>query len=106
MERDLGCRCRRLPYLSGCVPASPACFPIHEGAEYSRIHGGGGGAGGGKRSGWRWRYLLRRWVKDSMSMYGSKSLSFQYDAVSYSQNFDEGSRYCESNRESEIGISR
>ncbi|KAA0057639.1 hypothetical protein E5676_scaffold3040G00010 [Cucumis melo var. makuwa] len=103
MERDLGCS--RLPYLSGCVPASPAaCFPVHEGSVgYTRIHGGAGG----KRSAWRWRYLLRKWVKDSMSIYGSKSLSFQYDAVSYSQNFDEGSRCYESyNRENEIGISR
>ncbi|KGN48682.1 hypothetical protein Csa_003439 [Cucumis sativus] len=101
MDRDLGCR--RLPYLSGCVPSSPACFPIHEGVEYTRIHGGAGA----KRSGWRWRYLLRKWVKDGMNIYGSKSLSFQYDAVSYSQNFDEGSRCYEScHRENEIGISR
>ncbi|KAG6594915.1 hypothetical protein SDJN03_11468, partial [Cucurbita argyrosperma subsp. sororia] len=104
METDLARR--RLPYLSACVAASSPCFPIHEGVEYSRINGGGGGGGGGgKRIGWRWRYLLRRWMKDRMNMYGTKSLSFQYDAVSYSQNFDDGCHY-ERNRENEIRISR
>ncbi|KVH92387.1 hypothetical protein Ccrd_005570 [Cynara cardunculus var. scolymus] len=47
----------------------------------------------------KWRKLLKKVVKESKkSIYGSsKPLMFQYDAVSYSLNFDEGNHgdeYC------------
>ncbi|KAL0381465.1 UNVERIFIED_CONTAM: hypothetical protein Sangu_0210800 [Sesamum angustifolium] len=74
---------RRPSYLSGCM--SPSCVPVHE--EYSRIHIN---SGQGHRSR-RLRKLLRKIVKESRSIYGApKPLTFQYDAVSYSQNFDDG----------------
>ncbi|GMY12050.1 DNA polymerase zeta catalytic subunit like [Fagus crenata] len=82
MERDL--THRRSSYLPGCM-MSPSCFPIHEEMEYSRINC----CRHNKRSR-RWRNLLRRFVRESKSFYVSKPLSFHYDAVSYSQNFDEG----------------
>ncbi|KAK7818562.1 hypothetical protein CFP56_041203 [Quercus suber] len=85
MESDLSHR--RSSYFSGCM-SSPSCFPVHEELEYSRIHC----CSHNKRSR-RWRNLLRRFVRESKNFYGSKDskpLSFHYDAVSYSQNFDEG----------------
>ncbi|KAL2527869.1 uncharacterized protein Fot_20470 [Forsythia ovata] len=70
-------------YFSGCM--SPSCVSVHE--EYSRINTTNHD---GNRSR-RLRKLLRKLVKDSKSIYGSsKPLTFQYDAVSYSQNFDDG----------------
>uniref|UniRef100_A0A5B7CB05 Uncharacterized protein n=1 Tax=Davidia involucrata TaxID=16924 RepID=A0A5B7CB05_DAVIN len=74
---------RRSSYFSGCM--SPSCVPVHE--EYSRIHHHLPSA---KNGGRRWRKLLKRLVRESKSIYGSKPLTFQYDAESYSQNFDEG----------------
>ncbi|KAK4426522.1 hypothetical protein Salat_1420800 [Sesamum alatum] len=74
---------RRTSYLSGCM--SPSCVPVHE--EYSRIHINSGQ--GHRRR--RLRKLLRKIVNESRSIYGAaKPLTFQYDAVSYSQNFDDG----------------
>ncbi|CAL9001973.1 unnamed protein product [Prunus brigantina] len=79
---------RRSPKLSRCM-MSPSCFPVQGEMEYTRLHS----CGRSKRSP-RWRNLLRRFLSDRgrsrRNMYGSKTTSFQYDAVSYSQNFDEG----------------
>ncbi|XP_059641276.1 uncharacterized protein LOC132283355 [Cornus florida] len=74
---------RRSSYFSGCM--SPSCVPVHE--EYARIRLPSAGAKSGNR---KWRKLIKKLVKESKSIYGSKPLTFQYDAVSYSQNFDEG----------------
>ncbi|KAL6220209.1 hypothetical protein ACLB2K_007966 [Fragaria x ananassa] len=83
---------RRSTYLTGCM-MSPSCFPVHEEMGYSRMES----CGENKRSLRRWRNFLRRLVMSDggrrrrRSIYGSsKAVSFQYDAVSYSQNFDEG----------------
>ncbi|OAY35690.1 hypothetical protein MANES_12G121900v8 [Manihot esculenta] len=95
MERDLSLPLphRRSSCLSGCM-MSPSCFPVHEEMEYSRIHYSSSSS---SKRGRRWRNLIRRLVRDGKSsLYGSKPLSFNYDAVSYSQNFDEGSHYQES----------
>ncbi|KAJ4714603.1 DNA polymerase zeta catalytic subunit like [Melia azedarach] len=92
MEREDLSHRRRSSYWSSCM-VSPSCFPVHEEIEYSRIH-----YCGSNKRGRRWRNFLRRLVRDGKSMYGSKHLSFHYDAVSYSQNFDEGCHYEESGR--------
>ncbi|XVF15325.1 hypothetical protein REPUB_Repub09cG0142000 [Reevesia pubescens] len=92
MGRDLINRRRRSSYFSSCYMMSSSCFPVHEEMEYSRIHYC---SSSDKRR--RWRNLLKRSVKDGKSsIYGSKPLSFHYDAVSYSQNFDEGCHHEES----------
>ncbi|KAF8370032.1 hypothetical protein HHK36_031930 [Tetracentron sinense] len=67
--------------------------PIGVHKEYSRIH-----VCGGTNRSRRWRNLLRRLVRESKSIYGSKPLTFHYDAVSYSQNFDDGCHNEESSR--------
>ncbi|KAK8673874.1 hypothetical protein V6N13_112183 [Hibiscus sabdariffa] len=88
MERDLISRARRASScFSVCDMMSPSsCFTVHEEMGYSRVHRC---SSSDKRR--RWRNLLMRLVRDGKnSMYGSKPLSFHYDAVSYSQNFDEG----------------
>ncbi|CAA2999788.1 Hypothetical predicted protein [Olea europaea subsp. europaea] len=73
---------RRLPYFSGCM--SPSCVTVHE--EYARIH-----ISRGNNRGRRLKKLVRKIVNESKSIYEpSKPVTFQYDAVSYSQNFDEG----------------
>ncbi|XP_060194922.1 uncharacterized protein LOC132624112 [Lycium barbarum] len=74
---------RRSPFY-GCM--SPSCIPVHE--EYSRINecrrGGRGSYGK------TWRKMLKKLVNEGKNVYGKKTLMFHYDAVSYSQNFDEG----------------
>ncbi|PRQ48382.1 hypothetical protein RchiOBHm_Chr2g0110091 [Rosa chinensis] len=99
MEGDLPPR--RSTYLPGCM-MSPSCFPVQEEMGYTRMES----CGKNKRSR-RWRSFLRRMVSDrrrSRSIYGSsKAVSFQYDAVSYSQNFDEGCHlYEEPGRRSKV----
>ncbi|KAJ4840420.1 hypothetical protein Tsubulata_009258 [Turnera subulata] len=95
MEREVTTTLRRSSLFSGC-PMSPSCFPIREEMEYTRIHCCSGGRNHSKRS-QRWRNFIRRLVRDSKSsIYGSKPLSFHYDAVSYLQNFDEGCHHEES----------
>ncbi|KAB1202006.1 hypothetical protein CJ030_MR8G019280 [Morella rubra] len=84
MERDL--TRRRSLCVSECVISPASCFPMPKEMEYSRIN-----CCSHSRRSWRLRNLLRRLVRDSKNFYGSKPLSFHYDAVSYSQNFDEGS---------------
>ncbi|KAI3451845.1 hypothetical protein Pfo_008510 [Paulownia fortunei] len=75
---------RRSSYLSSCM--SPSCVPVHE--EYSRIDISGHDKSHRSR---RLRKLLRKIVNESKSIYRpAKPPTFQYDAVSYSQNFDEG----------------
>ncbi|KZV42269.1 hypothetical protein F511_13368 [Dorcoceras hygrometricum] len=83
MGRDIGQR--RSSYFSGCM--SPSCVPVHE--EYTRIHIGHADKVQRSR---RLRKLLRDIVNDSkISIYRpAKPAKFQYDAVSYSQNFDDG----------------
>ncbi|KAK2656658.1 hypothetical protein Ddye_009710 [Dipteronia dyeriana] len=99
MEREDLSRQRRSSYLSGCmmmVSPAPSCFPVHEEQmEYSRFHYCEEGSSSNKRGGRRWRNLLRKLVGDAKSFNGSKHLSFHYDAVSYSQNFDEGCHHYE-----------
>ncbi|XVF59140.1 hypothetical protein PTKIN_Ptkin07bG0251700 [Pterospermum kingtungense] len=88
MERDQLSR-RRSSCFPRCYMMSPSCFPVHEEMEYSRIDYCS--SSGSDRIRRRWRNLLKRLVREGKSsIYGSKPLSFQYDAVSYSQNFDEG----------------
>ncbi|KAE8676585.1 putative beta-glucosidase [Hibiscus syriacus] len=84
MERDLiSCRRRALSCFSCSYMMPPSCFTVQEEMEYSRIH-----RCSSRR---RWKNLLRILVRDGKNgVYGSKPLSFYYDAVSYSQNFDEG----------------
>lgn len=75
---------RRPSYLSGCM-IRPPCFPVQEEIEYSRLVKRQGG-------GHRWRNLLRKLAaRDGGNKTSVKHLSFHYDAVSYSQNFDDGS---------------
>ncbi|XVE86898.1 hypothetical protein DITRI_Ditri18aG0072600 [Diplodiscus trichospermus] len=91
MERDQSRR--RSSCFSGCYRMSPSCFPVHEEMEYTRIYY----CSSSDKRRRRWRNLLRRLVRDGKScIYGSKPLSFHYDAVSYSQNFDEGCHHDES----------
>ncbi|OIT30890.1 hypothetical protein A4A49_37706 [Nicotiana attenuata] len=72
--------------LYGCM--SPSCIPVHD--EYSRINTCQRGGGSWNRAK-LWRKLLKKLVKEGKNVYyGKKTLKFQYDAVSYSQNFDEG----------------
>ncbi|KAK4844882.1 hypothetical protein QYF36_025580 [Acer negundo] len=99
MEREDLSRQRRSSYLSGCmlmISPAPSCFPVHEDQmEYTRFHYCEEGSSSNKRGGRRWRNLLRKLVRDGKSINGSKHLSFHYDPVSYSQNFDEGSHHYE-----------
>ncbi|KAL8472740.1 hypothetical protein ACS0TY_029824 [Phlomoides rotata] len=75
---------RRSSYFSGCM--SPSCVPVHE--EYSRIQTTASDKCQRNR---RLRKLIRKIVTEGKSIYGqAKPLTFQYDAVSYSQNFDDG----------------
>ncbi|KAK4263038.1 hypothetical protein QN277_028517 [Acacia crassicarpa] len=103
MEKDLTVH-RSSYFPGGCMtvtlsPSPSSCFAVHDEVHYSRIHccdnhdannnhhsnhskrGGGGG---------RWRNLLRRIMREGKTACGPKTLSFQYDPVSYSQNFDDG----------------
>ncbi|KAM7276781.1 hypothetical protein ACFE04_018647 [Oxalis oulophora] len=87
-----------------CIPfpesvMSPSCFPVQEKIEYTRIQYIN--CGNNNKRVRKWRNLLKKMVRDGKNKYGSsKQLSFHYDAVSYSQNFDEGchryedSQYC------------
>nr|DAD40874.1 TPA_asm: hypothetical protein HUJ06_015197 [Nelumbo nucifera] len=87
METSLTHR-RRLSYFSGCM-TPPSCLHSHN--EYSRVP-----AIYSTSRSQKWRNLLRRLVRESKSIYRSKPLTFHYDAVSYSQNFDDGFRNDES----------
>ncbi|GMI67227.1 hypothetical protein like AT5G65613 [Hibiscus trionum] len=97
MGRDVSRR-REPSYFSGCYTMSPSCFPVQEEIEYSHVHYYSKASSDGDKIRRRWRNLVRRLVKDGKrSIYrSSKPLSFHYDAVSYSQNFDEGYHHQES----------
>ncbi|KAF7829257.1 uncharacterized protein G2W53_020421 [Senna tora] len=85
MEKDLTTVMHRSSYGGGCMMMmSPSsCLPLHEEFQYSRIHN--------KKKGGKWRNLLKRLMREGKTVCGSKPhLSFQYDPVSYSQNFDDG----------------
>ncbi|PSS21187.1 DNA polymerase zeta catalytic subunit like [Actinidia chinensis var. chinensis] len=84
MGTDLAGRHGRSSYFFGCM--SPSCIPVHE--EYSRIRLSSNSTGNKSR---KWQKLIKRLVRESKSIYGyNKPPTFQYDAISYSQNFDEG----------------
>ncbi|OWM85429.1 hypothetical protein CDL15_Pgr019053 [Punica granatum] len=69
---------------------SPSCFPVNEDFEYSRIPYGKISSNSSRKCR-KWRNLIRRIVRDSKNIYRPpKPVSFHYDAVSYSQNFDDG----------------
>ncbi|KAF5791502.1 hypothetical protein HanXRQr2_Chr09g0395501 [Helianthus annuus] len=76
---------RRFSYFSGCM--SPSCIPVEE--QYTRIKSVRRSSERQRR---KWRKLMNKVVEESKrSIYGSsKPMVFRYDAVSYSQNFDEG----------------
>ncbi|KAL8266169.1 hypothetical protein R6Q59_003513 [Mikania micrantha] len=75
---------RRSFYFSGCM--SPSCIPVHE--QYTRINR----TRFCDRWSRKWRNLINKLIRESKkSIYGSQPpLTFRYDAVSYSQNFDDG----------------
>lgn len=79
-------------YFSGCI--SPSCVQSYN--QYTLINDGKHNNGCDR---WRrkWRKLINTVIRESKkSIYGSpKPLTFRYDAVSYSQNFDEGTHRCE-----------
>ncbi|KAI4328107.1 hypothetical protein L6164_020491 [Bauhinia variegata] len=85
MERDPTTR-HQSSYFSGCM--SPSFLPVHDEFRYTRVHSCSNHHN--QRRGQRWRNILRKLMREGMSLCGSKQLSFQYDPVSYSQNFDEG----------------
>ncbi|CAO2828709.1 unnamed protein product [Amaranthus hypochondriacus] len=86
-------------YLSKCLMSPTCCIPSHE--EYARLPpprppSNGGRGGGNNRSRRLWRKLLWRLMRESNNCINnnnkvrSPTLTFKYDAISYSQNFDEG----------------
>ncbi|KAI4314449.1 hypothetical protein L6164_027357 [Bauhinia variegata] len=98
MERDPTAQQRYSSYFSACM-MSPTCFPVHDEFQYSRIHCCGDP---NKRRSRRWRNILRKFMRESKSLRGSKPLSFKYDPVSYSQNFDEGCHLEDPRRHSQV----
>ncbi|KAI6699464.1 hypothetical protein NL676_013788 [Syzygium grande] len=86
MERDSSSPSR----FARCL--SPSCFPLGDETEYHRLRSRDNR---GRRSTRKWRDLLKRIVADGKCIYRPKRVSFHYDAVSYSQNFDEGRWRCE-----------
>ncbi|ESW30326.1 hypothetical protein PHAVU_002G143700 [Phaseolus vulgaris] len=85
MEKDLTMTVQRSSYMPGCM-MSPSCLPIHNEFQYSRIKY----CSNPRKRVRRWRNILRRFMRESKTLCRSKPMSFQYDPVSYSQNFDEG----------------
>ena len=85
MEQDLTIKKVQIrpSYISNCM-MSPPCFPVPNEFQYSKIH-----YSPIKRK-WRWRNLLRKFLRERKILCRHKQISFQYDPVSYSQNFDEG----------------
>ncbi|KAK2427880.1 hypothetical protein QL285_026435 [Trifolium repens] len=84
MEQDPTIRkVHRPSYISNCM-MSPPCFPVPNEFQYSKIH-----YSPIKRK-WWWRNLLRKFLRDRKILCRHKQISFQYDPISYSQNFDEG----------------
>ncbi|KAH7851478.1 hypothetical protein Vadar_012207 [Vaccinium darrowii] len=88
---------RRSSYFSSCM--SPSCVLVHE-EYYSRIHDDQLPTDGDTGPRRRWQRIIKKIVRESKSIYGSTKppTTFQYDAVSYSQNFDDGCHREEFNR--------
>ncbi|GLT46884.1 hypothetical protein SLA2020_206130 [Shorea laevis] len=91
MERDPSRH--RSSYFSGCL-MSPPCYPVNEERRYSRINhykdDNDDYVAADNKGGRWWRNLLRWLVRGGKSLYRSRPLSLNYDAVSYAQNFDDG----------------
>ncbi|KAF3439160.1 hypothetical protein FNV43_RR17435 [Rhamnella rubrinervis] len=90
MDNDVVTRRRSSSYFTGCVMSPASCLHVHEETDYSRIHYCSSQQYTKRSSQYRWRNLLRKLVRDSKTICGSRPTSFHYDALSYSQNFDEG----------------
>ncbi|OIV94469.1 hypothetical protein TanjilG_25531 [Lupinus angustifolius] len=89
MEKDLTITVQRSSCISGCMMFPPSCFQLRNEFQYSRVQYCNNPIK--SRRGLRWRNILRRLMRESKTLCGSKPIiSFQYDPVSYSQNFDEG----------------
>ncbi|KAG6600680.1 hypothetical protein SDJN03_05913, partial [Cucurbita argyrosperma subsp. sororia] len=75
------------PFQSSSFFASPSCFGTNnpKTTHYSRLNASSA------KTRIRWRHLLKRWLKGRTRGYAYKSFTFQYDALSYSYNFDDGS---------------
>ncbi|KAK4261426.1 hypothetical protein QN277_004425 [Acacia crassicarpa] len=92
---------RSSSYFSGggCM-MSPSCMPVvNDEFHYSRIPQVNCGA---KQRSRGWRNLFRKFIRESKHFHGSKTPSFQYDPVSYSHNFDDGSHLDDPRRLSSI----
>ncbi|XP_019422746.1 PREDICTED: uncharacterized protein LOC109332273 [Lupinus angustifolius] len=89
MEKDLTITMHRSSCISGCM-MSPSCFQVHNEFQYTRVHYYNSPIKRTRR-GLRWRNILNRLMREGKTLCGSKPIiSFHYDPVSYSQNFDEG----------------
>ncbi|XP_054810680.1 uncharacterized protein LOC129312113 [Prosopis cineraria] len=87
MDKNLRAGHRSSYFSGGGCMASPSCLPVvHDEFEYSRIPQN---CAAKRNRGWR--NLLRKFIRETRPSHGSKPPSFQYDPVSYSQNFDDGS---------------
>ncbi|KAJ0985954.1 hypothetical protein J5N97_004310 [Dioscorea zingiberensis] len=79
-------------YLYGCM-GSPTWFPAnrqqHQHSKFHLLrHAAGASINGGRSR--SWREALKRFIKEGRNFYSSKPITFGYDAVSYSKNFDDG----------------
>ncbi|KAK6923871.1 hypothetical protein RJ641_010071 [Dillenia turbinata] len=88
---------RRPSYFPSCLASPRTCFTSNN-EDYSRIHVRGNKNSNTNKSRLFWRKLVKRIVRESKSIYGSKPLTLNYDAVSYSKNFDEGCHTDDSRR--------
>ncbi|KAE9607036.1 hypothetical protein Lalb_Chr09g0325821 [Lupinus albus] len=89
MEKDLTITMQRSSCILGCMMSPPSCFQLDNEFQYSRVQYFNNPIK--SKRGLRWRNILRRLMKESKTLCGSKPIiSFQYDPVSYSHNFDEG----------------
>ncbi|KAK6923232.1 hypothetical protein RJ641_011536, partial [Dillenia turbinata] len=88
---------RRSSCFPSFLPSPKTCFPGHNEA-YSRICVRGNKNSRTNKCKLFWRKLMTRIARESKSIYGSKPLALNYDAVSYSKNFDEGCHTDDSRR--------
>ncbi|KAJ4967166.1 hypothetical protein NE237_019015 [Protea cynaroides] len=88
MERNLSSG-QRLPHSSGWVSSS--CIPIPK--DYSRLPvlEYSSSSSRSRKTINKWQSVVRRLAgKRTKDVYGTKRLTFHYDADSYARNFDEG----------------